>query len=284
MPSKRHDLGHCNCKSHADRPWNRPEHWRADEVAYLEARFGRVNDAAIGRHLGRSVVGIRLKAKRLGLRKRDAGMSSRSVAHIFGVDDTTVSKVWIRRGLMRARRGAFRQGVHRMYLVDEAEVERFIWEHGEYVDVDQMPDSVYRDQAVACGRWYATPEVQRLTGRNAHVLSSELLRGRWTARKRGVRWMIHESQIEAIRATAGHRRLASMQTRERTLEHRRNVRKGIEVPRPHPLRSQGRPLALWWRVESCGPCAGVGCDTCDGKGRVMRNRNEFRRLPEEWAA
>lgn len=253
-----HPLGHCTCVSHVDRPWNRPEHWTADEVTYLEAQFGRASDEAIARHLGRTVVGIRLKARRLGLRKKDAGLTATSVAQIFGIDATVVSKVWLRRGLLRSRR-PYLQGPNRVHLVMEEEVERFIREHGEYVDIDKMAESPYRDLALAGGRWHSLPDVQRITGRNAHVLSGELSRGRWPARKRGAHWMIHESQLEAISATAGHNgRAASWTARERTLEHRRNVRKGVEQPRPHTLRGRKRSTPIFWRVVPCEPCAGNG--------------------------
>jgi hypothetical protein len=46
-----HPLGFCTCRTHLRRAWHRPEHWRADEVAYLEAQFGRQPDEQIARHL-----------------------------------------------------------------------------------------------------------------------------------------------------------------------------------------------------------------------------------------
>src|SRR5690349_13969194 len=127
---KPHPLGFCTCESHVDRPWNRSEHWKANEVSYLETHFGLASDESIARHLSRSVVGIRIKAKRLGLRKKDAGYTSRDVAQIFGVDEGTVSKVWIRRhSLLRSRR-PYSQGLNRVHLIMESELKRFIREHG----------------------------------------------------------------------------------------------------------------------------------------------------------
>jgi hypothetical protein len=343
MPPAKHPFG-CTCKTHADRPWNRSEHWSADEVLYLEGHFGSTSDEALSRHLGRSIVGIRLKAKRLGLRKKDAGLTGSEVARLLGVDPTQVIRVLVRRGLLRASH-PYRVGNNRVSLVMEGELERFIREHGEWVDVDRMPDSVFRDIAVAGGRWHSLPAVQQLTGRHAHVLAKEILGGRWSARKRGPHWMVHESRIDAIRATAGHNgRTASMARRERRLEARRNVRKGIEMPAPHPLLGRGRVPAVMWRIVACEGCQGTGrlprkvvqttvrqrvlayavrqtgsaaaaaallklrvgdvvrasdeysrrtatmrrptvpCDQCSGKGRVMRNRDETRQLPAEWAA
>jgi hypothetical protein len=284
MGRKSHALGVCSCASHVDRPWNRSEHWTAADVDYLESRFGLQSDVAIARHLNRSVVGIRLKAKRLGLRKKDAGLTARDVAQIFGVDDTTVSKHWIRDGVLRSKR-PYMIGLNKVHLVMEDELERFIREHGECIDIDKMPDSLYRDLALAGGRWYSLPEIQHLTGRNAHVVSSECLRGRWPARKRGQYWYVHESQVDAITATAGlNGRYASPEKRERTLAMRRNVRKGVETPRPHPLLGSGRPEPVWWRRVECPEHRGEECATCGGKGVVLRNRNEIQQLPEGWAA
>lgn len=54
MTGRKHPDGFCTCRHHSAQPWDRPEHWRADEVAYLEGRFGRITDEAIARHLGRT--------------------------------------------------------------------------------------------------------------------------------------------------------------------------------------------------------------------------------------
>ena len=228
MSSRAHTAGHCTCRTHSREPWQRSEHWKADEVAYLEDHFGRLPDMVIARKVGRSVMGIRLKAKRLGLHKRDAGWTSRELGRLFGVDESVISKVWIRKhGVLRATR-PYRVGPHRVLLVGETDLLRFIRDHGEWIDVDRMPESPYRDLALEGGRWYSLPAVQRLTGRHLHTLAHDLRRGRWPARKRGPAWMVHQSQLAAIRATAGHNgRLASWERRERANERRRNARKGV---------------------------------------------------------
>ena len=74
MPTKAHIRGFCTCR-HTAEHWNRPLHWTQKEVAYLEQWFGHLSDERIAQRLGRPVLGIRLKAKRLGLRKRDIGMN-----------------------------------------------------------------------------------------------------------------------------------------------------------------------------------------------------------------
>lgn len=215
----------CTCARHAGRPWRRPEHWTRDEVAYLEGRFGSQSDAAIAKHLGRSVLGVRLKAKRLGLHKRDAGVSARQVALIFGIDETVASKVWIRRGLLRSRR-PFYQGPHPIHLVAEVNVERFIREHPEYIDVEKMPESCYRDLA-ARDPWISLTEVHRLTGRNRHAVSLLIRAGELHGAKRGAHWYMPRSQVARIRHLAPERIAESVWRREVVLERRRAARKGV---------------------------------------------------------
>lgn len=273
--------GYCEHESHAGhRP--RERCWSRADVLLLEAQFGELTDDALARKLGRTVLGIRLKAKKLGLHKRDVGLSAREVALLFAVDETVVSKVWIRRGVLKARRSSFFQGPNRMWVVDERELERFIDEQAHWFDAIRMMDSPYRDRALCNGRWYSLPDVMYLTGRHAHVLNKELRAGRWPGRKRGTHWMVHESTIPAIAASAGqHGRFASIERRERTLEHRRNVRKGVEPATHH------EPKLVRHQVVDCPDHAGEECPTCLGKGVVLRglqNGVGIQPLPEAWAA
>jgi hypothetical protein len=196
----------------------------------LETWYGRVPDAHIAKVLGRSGWGILLRARRAGIRKRDAGLSSRAVARIFGIDESVVSKVWIRRGLLPAKKGAFRQGPHRMWLVDERDVETFIREHGQYVDVAKMPDSPYRTLA-AQHRFYSLPAVERITGKDHHSLSTSLRKDIYRGVKRGTHWYVPADELPKIHArvlrVGRWTSLAQIRhEREARLELRRNRRKG----------------------------------------------------------
>jgi hypothetical protein len=204
-----------------DRPWNRPEHWSAREVGYLENRFGRTSDEAIGRHLGRSVTGVRLKAKGLGLRKRDVAMTAYEVARRLGAEPTTVSRIWIRRGLLRARRG-YPIGGSRAWLVEEEDLWRFLEEHPQYVDADRIP----ADSPYTCERWLSLPEIHRLTGRMT-VAENEIRNGTVRAAKRGVRWYVPEADLPEIRRLAPSAVAESVFRRENVLAMRRARRKGI---------------------------------------------------------
>lgn len=258
MSAQRHPNG-CTCRTHVDRPWNRPEHWTIAEVRYLEARFGTATDAAIARRLGRTVVGIRLKAKRLGLHKRDVGLSARAVAQIFGVDSTTVGRHWIDRGLLQSKRSSFLQGSHRIRLVTEAAVLRFIDEHPECIDVDKMPDSPYRDRA-ARDPWIGLAEVFQRTGRPhddvAWLIRSGVIRGR----RRGAHWYIPVADLHLVPRLGSQAVIDEAAFRRRSsLAARRDVRKGIrrrpEVRPPRPRHiarvrrlTQAEFLAEWERV------------------------------------
>jgi hypothetical protein len=221
----------CNCKRHVNRPWNRAEHWSTRELAYLEKWYGRATDEHIAKVLGRTVLAIDLRAKRAGIRKRDAGMSSREVARMFGADESTVSKIWIKRGLLKAERAAFRQGSHYMWLVQPEDIEAFIVEHGQYVDVERMPESAYRDLAEQ-HRFYSQPEIERLTGKEPRSLATSIRRGVYPAARRGTHLYISAEYLPLIRSrvlrVGRWTSLAKVRyEREAQLERKRNRRKGV---------------------------------------------------------
>lgn len=226
MSGRAHPNGHCTCVTHSDRAWNRPEHWTAAEVEYLESRFGQYSDEAIAARLSRTVVGIRLKAKRLGLHKRQAALTARAVAQIFGIDDGTVSKQWIPRGLLKSRR-PFYQGPNRIHLIQHERVERFIRHHPEWIDVDKMPPSPWRDLA-ARDPWISLPEVRRRTGRDPAVVALMIRAGAICGRRRGTRWYVPVADVPKIRPLRSQDAIdESVFRRESLLEIRRNRRKGL---------------------------------------------------------
>lgn len=246
MSMARHPWG-CTCRSHVDRPWNRSEHWSPDEVETLDRLYGSMPDGKLALRMGRSVTGIRLKAKRLGLHKRShQGFTARAVAEIFGVDSSTVAKVWIRRGLMRARviehvaGERYRSGRRPTYwIVAVAEVDRFIAEHPELVDVDKMPPSPYRD-AAAEDPWISLPEAHRRTGRDPHVIAQLIKAGEVRGRRRGAHWYMPAADVPKIRPLRSAEAIEdSWFRRQSLLEVRRNRRKGA-----HVRRRDGRPSLL----------------------------------------
>lgn len=245
MSGKRHPWG-CTCKTHIDRPWRRSEHWTRADVVKLEGWYGRRTDEAIGRSLGRTPVAVHLKAKRLGLHKRAAGLTARSVATIFGIDASTVVKHWIRRGLLPATRlGKAHEANHSpsrarrrpgttidryrrpaYWIVELQAVDIFIVEHPELVDVDKMPPSPYRDLA-ARDPWIGLPEVHRRTGRMHDVVAKMIVAGDIRGRRRGTHWYVPLADVHLIRALAPEALDDSVFRRQSVLEVRRNRRKGV---------------------------------------------------------
>lgn len=236
MSARKHPYG-CTCRTHVDRPWNRSEHWSQADVEYLDRWYGHHANAAIARRLNRTAVAIHLKAKRLGLHKRTAGFTARSFAEIFGVDSGTVSKVWIRRGLLAAAVAEHRvvsprlalQGRRPTYwIIGTDGPERFIRERPELVDVDKMPPSWYRDLA-AREPWISLPEVHRRTGRDPSKVVDLILAGVVRGRHRGTHWYIPVADVSKIPSLRGGVEAIeySVFCRESVLERRRNRRKGL---------------------------------------------------------
>lgn len=219
-----HEFG-CGCASHVARPWNRPEHWSKADVAYLEARFGRVTDESIAARLGRTAVGVRLKAKRLGLRKRDVGLSGRDVAGLLGADESAVSKLWIRHGLLAARRGFRIGGGRRQWMVTEAAVEAFIRDHGHWIDARRVPDeSPFKALAMA-NAWTSLPEVAQITGHSVKWLLWYFKAGLFPVRRKAGRWYMPTADVSKLPTVSPAALDYARYAREESLARRRLRRK-----------------------------------------------------------
>jgi hypothetical protein len=226
MSGMRSHLFGCACKRHAARAWNRPEHWTTAEVGYLEARFGHTSVAAIAGHLGRTEVGVRIKAKRLGLRMKDAGYTGSEIARLMGVDITTVTKSWIRRAGLRSRR-PYRQGPNRVHLVSQRHIEVFIRTRGWWIDWEKVPADSPFHALVQRHRWYGKAQLHRLTGRL--TVDDDIRAGLIRARKRGAHWYVPESEIPKIRRLPAEHIAESVWRREQVLRVRRERRRRLAV-------------------------------------------------------
>lgn len=190
--------------------------------------YGRMSDERLAEKLQRPLVGVRLKAKRLGLRKRNTGLTAAHVARIFAIDPKAVVH-WIQLGLVRARRG-YAVGLNRTWITTDEAVEAFIRDYGQYVDVDRMPEGWWRDVAEK-DRWYSLVEVERLTGESPHHLRQAVRAGTYRGAMRGPHLYIAARDLEHIQAATNPWRrshLAVLQReREERLKRRRDKRKGI---------------------------------------------------------
>lgn len=115
--------------------------WSPEDVAYLRAHVHRVAWAKLARHLGRSVVAVKLKAKRLGEHKvADGGYTQRELARLLGVDDHKVAR-WVRWGCLKARnRGTDRLVVQGgdAWLITEKAVRDFVRRYPGEIDLRRV--------------------------------------------------------------------------------------------------------------------------------------------------
>src|SRR4051812_23861260 len=116
--------------------------WTKRETDVLQEKFGLVTDRYLARLLRRSVTGIRLKAKRLGLIKKLNLMTLRDVAKVFRVDDHKVRK-WIYDGKLIARGAGFYVGLNRAWRVDGDNLEDFIKNNPNDYDPERIDPDLY---------------------------------------------------------------------------------------------------------------------------------------------
>lgn len=150
----------------SDRFYHRP--WTEDDEEYLADHWGRIGDAAIAKHLGRTIVSIRLKAKRLGLTRRGNVWTAADVARLFGVNGKTVVH-WIERGWLRGHRAPFGAGGRdRAWSIDEDSLGKFIRTMGWAYDVRMMTPGEYLTnlarQIHRADPWLETEGAARLAG------------------------------------------------------------------------------------------------------------------------
>ena len=98
--------------------------WTEEEEQFLESGLPRLSVTAIAKKLGRSTTAVALKAKRLGLRKRNGAFTARALAQGVGVDDHVVAR-WITSGLLTAsHRHSERE--RDMHFISHAAVKQFV--------------------------------------------------------------------------------------------------------------------------------------------------------------
>lgn len=112
--------------------------WSQEEIAYLREAFGTVSLTEMARHLGRSPDGVKLKAKRLGLRhRRRRALTPSQIGQLLGLCSKQV-KAWIRRRLLAARLAPTAE--KRIHLVEPEDLVAFLREHPEAWDARRCPD------------------------------------------------------------------------------------------------------------------------------------------------
>ena len=124
--------------------------WSGREVAYLETNLHRLSVAVLARKLGRTVTGVALKAKCLGIKKSDEGYTASSLAQGFGVDDHKVVR-WVQLGLMHASRRNTER-TNDMYFIDDREVKRLVCTYPTEFDLRKVEQVWFIDLLAGIGR------------------------------------------------------------------------------------------------------------------------------------
>ena len=193
-------------------------------MAYLEGAYGLVSMPSIVKRLGRSTVGVRLKARRMGIRMKDAGYTASELARLFGIDCTTVTKSWIRIAGLRSRR-AYRQGPNLIHIVAEEEVDRFIRDRGWWIDWEKVPADSPFYELVMANRWFGKAGLHRLTGRL--TVDDDIRAGLIFAERRGAHWYVPERELPKIRRLAPEHIAESVWRRQSVLRVRRERRRRL---------------------------------------------------------
>lgn len=115
-------------------------YWTEEEERYLESHLHRQKIGVIAKHLGRTDVAVKLKAKRLGVNKTSEGYTARGLGLGLGCDSHKVAK-WVEKGWLKgARRGTDRQGLQHedLWLFLENDIRDFLIAHPLEIDQRRM--------------------------------------------------------------------------------------------------------------------------------------------------
>lgn len=133
--------------------------WTADDDEYLGRQYHSVPVRNLARYLGRTVVAVKLRAKRLGYRKKGEGYTAHSLAVALGEDSHWVTARIHEGKLTAGRRGTERtagQGGDYYYITDAAIVEmvrRFPYE----IDLRKVDRLWFMDLMAS---WLKTPNAK----------------------------------------------------------------------------------------------------------------------------
>ena len=113
--------------------------WTPDEITLLRELFPSKTYEQIARRLKRSVAGVKLKAKRVGLLRRKR--TSHTPSQLGKAMRTCSKRVkeWIRKGWLKARLAPTRET--EIHLVEVAHLVEFLEKHPDLSDSAMLPGS-----------------------------------------------------------------------------------------------------------------------------------------------
>ena len=199
----------------------RASHWLSEHDALLRDLVGKHDIPTIAAKLTerfglpRTESSVKHRIQRLGILILDhRPYTTSEAARMLGMSRNNLLEIYVRPGLLRCVR--WRGGQHGMFVYNHADLERFVREHHERLNVPAMRDSGLRALAIALSRGsrlVGTREVLKLTGVSRFVQhglyeaglvpSARRIRRRGAGRSGG--WMIDASDLEAVRTLAAER-------------------------------------------------------------------------------
>jgi hypothetical protein len=195
-------MAHRLHKSHVKEPF-----WTEKEENYLRENLGLVADARLCKHLKRTRVSIKLKAKRLHINKTLNLNTARSVALICGIADSKTVMMWVRKGLLKAKRSPTWIGNNHMWNIDDGSLARMLKVQPWLASLPDMPDSYYKrlvEQEWHKDPWFNRQQVAEMLGVGPDYVRRYIKRG-WLqgvkapgGRYTQVRWMFRASWVMAF--------------------------------------------------------------------------------------
>lgn len=195
--------------------------WSPADVDLLTTYYGRLADETLAARLGRSSSAVELMAKRLGVRRNDAGITMNELSRIVGWDHRVIER-WRDTKIVRFRRVPHRAGPHevRFLVGGYATLERLCRERPELFDRTKMPDSPYRDLVED---WIYLNDAMARGAPHAETLARWIREGRIEGRQRAGRWVVRASEIGAFRAMNRLRPPSALQLADRIRRRRERV-------------------------------------------------------------
>ncbi len=179
--------------------------WAPEEDDYLREHVGIRPYPSIAKKLGRTVWGVKNRAREIGVGAYGRAINLAQVAEMFGVHRYT-PRAWVRRGVLRARKT--RIGSRGQFVVADHELERFIEEHPEEYDPARMTDRYYRNLAKAVHEWdplYNAAEVGELLGIGRNGVTRRLTKGTMHGAKGSagtsatcLEWRVRRSELQRL--------------------------------------------------------------------------------------
>jgi hypothetical protein len=199
----------------------RASHWQPEHDAMLRELVGRHDVPTVARLLTertvvpRTVSAVKHRLKRLGVFILDhRPYTTGEVARMLGMSRTNLLETWVGTGRLRGTR--WQGGQHGMLTYTRTEVEAFVREHAESLNVERIRDGGLKALAVAVLRGRAgltTCRVTELTG-VSHQTLAELYGAGLVPSARRVRrfgggagglWLIDRADVETVRRLAAER-------------------------------------------------------------------------------